>query len=236
MYHYLEEDIGKLRTRLIKMGSVVEEQINAAINAVFDGDIELAKQIIERDTKIDKYEVKIDKHSQKILALTQPVAFDLRLIISAMGINRDLERMGDCAVNIAKNVDDIVEHKDILPEIGLDKMAEQTKLNIKNVLDALINRDDKLAIDVIKRDDVVDRYQKELVQKIIGRMIDDRDLIVAGTNIINVISNLERLSDHATNIAEEIVFLMESRIIKHKKDILELNEDTPNISEQSNDL
>jgi phosphate transport system protein len=219
MYHYLEEGIDKLRSRLIKMGTIVEEQIASAFKALFDGDAGLAKIIIGRDEKIDKYELKIEKQCQRIIALTQPVALDLRLILSALSLNRDLERMGDCAVNIAKDIEYIKNHKIVLKEIELDKMTEQTALNVKNVLDAYINHDDALALQVIKSDAIVDRFDAIMTQRIIEKMMDDKELITAGSHTINVIKNIERLSDHATNIAEEVVFLIESKVIKHKKDI-----------------
>ena len=203
------------------MGSLVEEQIRNTVTALFEGNTELAEMVIAQDEKVDKYEVKIDKQCQKIIALTQPVAFDLRLILSAISINRDLERIGDSAVNIAKVVDRIKEHKDFLYNIGLDKMSEQSLLNVRNSLDSFINADYKLAYEVITADEIVDKYDDELVQVVIEKMLNDNNLIVTGTHTINVIHNLERLSDHATNIAEEIIFLIDSKVVKHKKDISE---------------
>jgi phosphate transport system protein len=234
MYPYLEEGVEKLKRRLIKMGSLVEEQIKNTVTALFEGNTELAEMVIAQDEKVDKYEVKIDKQCQKIIALTQPVAFDLRLILSAISINRDLERMGDSAVNIAKLVDRIKEHKDFLFDIELNKMSEQTLLNVKNSLDSFINGDYKLAFEVIRADEIVDRFDDELVRVVIDKMLNDKNLIVAGTHVINVIRNLERLSDHATNIAEEIIFLIDSKIVKHKKDISEsevINDSPEDISE-----
>ena len=114
MYHYLEEELEQLKTKIIKMGSLVEEQIEHAIQALFEGDIELAKTVISRDDEVDKYDIKIDKHCQRIFALTQPVAFDLRMIMSALMINNDLERMGDIAVNISERTVPMMGFKDLL--------------------------------------------------------------------------------------------------------------------------
>lgn len=114
MYHYLEEELDQLRTRIIKMGSLVEEQIEFAFRALFEGNLELAKLVVERDDKVDKFDIKIDKHCQRIFALTQPVAIDLRLIMSALKINNDLERMGDIAVNIAERVPPLMNYRDLL--------------------------------------------------------------------------------------------------------------------------
>lgn len=218
MYHYLEESIDKLRTKIIKMGSLVEEQINFAIKAIFESNNEIANLVIERDEKVDKYEVKIDKLCQRIFALTQPVAVDLRLIMSALSINNNLERMGDCAVNIVMDIDKIKNYTYLLPKIGVDKMADLVKLNVKNGLDSFINNDDVLAHEVIISDDIIDKYNRELIKPVIAEMRNNKDMIEAGIYIVDIIRNFERLSDHSTNIAEEVVFLSESKIIKHKKE------------------
>jgi len=224
MYHYLEESINKLRTKIIKMGSLVEEQINFAIKAIFEGNNEIANLVIERDEKVDKYEVKIDKLCQRIFALTQPVAVDLRLIMSALSINNNLERMGDCAVNIVMDIDKIKNYTYLLQKIGVDKMADLVKLNVKNGLDSFINNDDVLAHEVIISDDIIDKYNRELIKPVIVEMRNNKDMIEAGICIVDIIRNFERLSDHSTNIAEEVVFLSESKIIKHKKESNDLED------------
>ncbi|MBN1634540.1 MAG: phosphate signaling complex protein PhoU [Ignavibacteria bacterium] len=219
MYHYLEEEFEHLKTKLIKMGSLVEEQINFSLRAVFENNPELAKTVLERDEKVDKFDIKIDKLCQKIFALTQPVAVDLRLGMAALSINKDLERIGDIAVNIAEKTEFLSGYKDLLSDSGIVDMASKSKIILKNTLDSLVNNDHELAYDVIKSDNIIDELDRTVFRNIIELMTQNRNLIKPGSYAILISKNLERLSDHCTNIAEEVVFLTESKIIKHKKDL-----------------
>ncbi|HMS66057.1 MAG TPA: PhoU domain-containing protein, partial [Ignavibacteria bacterium] len=141
MYHYLEEELEQLKTKIIKMGSLVEEQIELAIRALFEGDMELAKTVIRRDDEVDKYDIKIDKHCQRIFALTQPVAFDLRLIMSALMINNDLERMGDIAVNISERTEPMSGYRELLLKMRVGEMTMKVKKIVKMSIDCFVNSD-----------------------------------------------------------------------------------------------
>lgn len=220
MYHYLEEEFEHLKSKLIKMGSLVEKQIELSIRAIFEGDLEMAKRVLEKDEKVDKFDIKIDKLCQKIFALTQPVAVDLRLGMAAMSINKDLERIGDIAVNIAEKTEFLTGHKDLLTDSRIMEMASKAKIILKNTLDSLVNNDIELAYNVIKSDNIIDELDRNVFNTLIEKMTQDKNIIKPGSYAISVSKNLERLSDHCTNIAEEVVFLIESRIIKHKKDII----------------
>jgi phosphate transport system protein len=217
MYHYLEEEIDQLRTKVIKMGSLVEEQLDFAVRALFESNLEVAKLVIERDEKVDKFDVKIDKLCQRIFALTQPVAVDLRVILSALKINNDLERIGDIAVNIAERAEPLKNSLDILKEVGLDIMAEKVKIIMRKTIDSFVNNDHELAFSVIKSDDVIDNMDRNIFNRLIEIMERDSALVKPGAHCISLLRHLERLADHATNIAEEVVFLVDSKIIKHKK-------------------
>jgi len=217
MYHYLEEEIDQLRTKVIKMGSLVEEQLDFAIRALFESNDELAKIVIERDVKVDKYDVKIDKLCQRIFALTQPVAVDLRVILSALKINNDLERIGDIAVNIAERTEPLKNNLNILTEVGLDIMAEKVKIVMRKTIDSFVNNDHELAFSVIKSDDVIDNMERDIFNRLVEMMEKDSSVIKPCSHCISLLRHLERLADHATNIAEEVVFLVDSKIIKHKK-------------------
>jgi phosphate transport system protein len=216
MYHYLEEELDQLRTRVIKMGSLVEEQIDFAIRSLFESNLELAKIVIERDEKVDKFDIKIDKQCQKIFALTQPVAIDLRLIMSALKINNDLERMGDIAVNIAERTEHLEGYVELLKRVKLDEMSTNVKGMVRKTIDSFVNNDNSLAIEVIKSDDVVDNYERNIFYTLIDEMEKDNSLIKPCAYAISLLRHLERLADHSTNISEEVVFLLESKIIKHR--------------------
>jgi len=228
MFHYLEEEIDQLRAKVIKMGSLVEEQLGFAIRALFESDFELAKLVIERDEKVDKYDVKIDKLCQKIFALTQPVAVDLRVILSALKINNDLERIGDIAVNISERTGPLKDNSAILKSVGLDIMAEKVKIIIRKTIDSFVNNDHELALSVIKSDDIIDNLEREIFDKLVGIMGKDPSAINPCAHCISLLRDLERVADHATNVAEEVVFLIDSKIIKHKKII-----DNPDINPEA---
>lgn len=219
MYHYLEEEFENLKSKLIKMGSLVEKQIELSIRAIFEGDLEIAKTVLEKDEKVDKFDIKIDKLCQKIFALTQPVAVDLRLGMAAMSINKDLERIGDIAVNIAEKTEFLTGYKDLLSDSRIMEMASKAKTVLKNTLDSLINNDIELAYNVIESDNIIDELDRNVFNTLIEKMTQDKNIIKPGSYAISVSKNLERLSDHCTNIAEEVVFLIESKIIKHNKEI-----------------
>ena len=223
MYHYLEEDLEQLRTKLIKMGSLVDEQLDFAMKYLFEGRKELGDIVIDRDSKVDKYDVKIDKLCQKIFALTQPVAVDLRLIMSALKINNDLERIGDIAVNIVERAKFLEGKMDIITEFGLKDMADKAKIIVGKTIDSIVNNDHEIALGVIKSDTIIDKLELEIFEKIISKMETDPAVIRPGVYCISLLKNFERLADHSTNIAEEIVFLVDSKMIKHKKDLGDLD-------------
>jgi phosphate transport system protein len=219
MYQYLEEELDLLRTKIIKMGSLVEEQLEFALKSLFEQNLEIAKIVIERDRKVDKYDVKIDKLCQKIFALTQPVAVDLRLIMSALKLNNEMERMGDIAVNIAENAEPLVNNIDLLKRVQLDIMAEKVMTVVKKAIDSFVNNDHEVAFGVIKSDDVIDNMDREIFVKLVDEMTNDNSLIKPGAHSISILRHLERIADHATNIAEEVIFLVDAKIIKHKNNL-----------------
>lgn len=223
MYHYLEEELDQLKTKVIKMGSLVEEQLEFAVKSLLEKNLELSKIVIERDTKVDKFDVKIDKLCQKIFALTQPVAVDLRLIMSALKINNDLERMGDIAVNIAERVEPLINHIELLKKVQLDIMAEKVLTVVQKSIDSFVNNDHEIALSVIKSDDIIDNMERDIFNKLIDEMTKDNSLIQPGAHSISLLRHLERLADHATNISEEVIFLVDAKIIKHKNNLDKLD-------------
>ncbi|MCB0726907.1 MAG: phosphate signaling complex protein PhoU [Ignavibacteriae bacterium] len=218
MLHYLEEELEQLRKKIIKMGSLVEEQVEFSFRALFEGNLELAETVKSRDDEVDKYDIKIDKHCQRIFALTQPVANDLRLIMTALMINSDLERMGDIAVNISERAEDLVDYSDLLKEMRVDEIAVKVQKLIKMSIDSFVNGDAELAKNLIKADAEVDKLDSVIFDLLAYKMKDNSELIVAGMHILTLVRNIERLADHATNIAEDVIFMIDAKIIKHSKD------------------
>ena len=219
MYQYLEEELDQLKARIIKMGSLVEEQIATAIKGLLTGDRSVIKKVVDGDEQVDKFDVKIDKHCQKIFALTQPVAIDLRLIMTALKINNDLERMGDLAVNIAHKIDPLADHTDLLFEFKIDEMASAVQKIVKGSIDSFVNIDTELAVEIIKLDDVVDDMERDMFDEVVEKMRHDQHSIEPCSHILTLAKNLERLADHATNVAEDVIFLTDAKFIKHKKNI-----------------
>jgi phosphate transport system protein len=216
MERLLDEHLEKLKTRVIKMCSLVDEQVHLVSKAVEEDNLELAKYVIDQDKKIDKYDLKIDKICQKIFALTQPVAMDLRLIMSSMTLNTDLERVGDIAVNIAENLLIIQKKPDFYNQTNLPKMFQCAKKMLKNAIDAYINGNPELAKSVILDDAEVDKLNTENHKILKEIMKLSPDNIEGAVALLVMSRELERIADHSTNIAEDVFFIYEAQMIKHK--------------------
>jgi phosphate transport system protein len=211
-----ELQMEKLKNRILKMCSLVDEQFDSAIKVIEEENIELAKQVIEKDNKVDKYDVKIDKACQKLLALSQPVATDLRFIMSALTINSNLERIGDIAVNIVQNFLLLKKKPSFLDKSNFHPMANLVREMIRNAIDSFIKNDPKLAQKVIEKDSILDQYNVDNHQILINVMKENKDDIEAAVAMLVICRQLERLGDHATNIAEDVYFIVEAQMIKHK--------------------
>lgn len=216
METHFEIQLGKLRTRLFKMCSLVDEQVQFALRAFEEEDVSLAEMVIERDKKVDKYDVKIEKICQKLFALNQPVAMDLRLIMSAMTINTNLERIGDIAVNIAESFIRIKKKPAYLEKTKINEMAALVKEMLRNAIDSFIQNDPKLAEKVIRTDDELDAFNAENHKILIEIMKEDKESIDSAIAFLVTSREMERIGDHATNIAEDVFFIVEAELIKHK--------------------
>ena len=216
MERQFDQQIDKLKKRLLKMCSLVDEQIEFAFKAIDEENIELAQFVIDRDNKVDKYDIKIDKICQKIIALNQPVAMDLRLIMSAITMDTNLERIGDGAVNISENFLVIKKKPSFINRIKYAEMVKLVKEMIRNSIDAFINNDPKLAAKVIETDKIIDEYNQENHQILKDIMKEDPNNIDDAVVLLVISRQIERLGDHATNIAEDVYFIVEAQMIKHK--------------------
>ena len=216
MERVIDEYIEKLKSRVIKMCSLVDEQVQAAIKSVEDENLELAQQVIEKDNKVDKYDNKIDKICQKIFALTQPVAMDLRVIMSSLTINNNLERIGDIAVNIAEYIKMIEKKPAFFKQTKLDEMFILTRQMLKDSIDSYIAGDEKLAKTVIESDDKLDQLNIDNHKILVEIMKQNPNNIEPGIALLVMSRQLERLGDHCTNVAEDVFFIIEAHIVKHK--------------------
>ncbi len=225
MNRLFDKQLVKLRTRLIKMCSLVDEQVDLAVKVVEDADLSLASLIIKRDEKVDDYDIKIDKICQRILALNQPIAMDLRLIMSALTINTNLERIGDIAVNIAGNFQLIGKRPEFFSRIKFSPMAVIVKDMLKNSIDSFIENDATLAKRVIYTDDRLDKLNVENHRIIIDIMKENKDYIEDAVAMLVICRQLERIGDHATNIAEDVYFIVEAEMVKHNYEKLIMKDD-----------
>ena len=216
MERILDEHLEKLKTRVIKMCSLVDEQVQSAIRAVEEENLELAKEVIEKDNKVDKYDNKIDKICQKIFALTQPVAMDLRLIMSSLTINSNLERIGDISVNIAEYALMIQKKPDFIKQTKLEEMFIVAKRMLKDAIDSYIGGNETVAKSVIETDDHLDKLNFDNHKILIEIMKQGPDNVEPAVALLVMSRQLERLGDHCTNIAEDVFFIVEAHLVKHK--------------------
>jgi phosphate transport system protein len=215
MSRHLQTDLDDLAKELLTMGAMVEEATNRAITSLVRRDRNLAREVIAVDDAINDRENRIEDHALKILALHQPVAADLRFIITALKVNNDLERIGDQAVNIAERVDMLASLDPVPLPDEFQRMVEVVHHMVHNCLNALVERDSKLARDVCMMDDEVDRIHRLMYTAMQDLMRRDPRYIDPAVNTISASRHLERIADLATNIAEDVVFMVEGEILRH---------------------
>jgi phosphate transport system protein len=212
---HFQRELEKIKKMILSLGAMVEERVRMAIKAIESRDANLAEKIIKSDYEIDEFEVELEEECLKILALHQPVAVDLRFLIAVIKINNDLERIGDEAVNIAERVYIISKRKRLDIAFDYSLMAEKSEAMLKKSLDALVNMDVDLALRVCSLDDEVDNMLNEaydVVKQAVGEYPDRVSYLI---NLLLVSRHLERIADHATNIAEEVIYLVEGEIVRH---------------------
>ena len=212
---HFSRELEKIKKQILSLGALVEERVRMALNAVDTNDAELARHIVKTDHEVDEMEVEIEEECLKVLALHQPVAVDLRFLIAVIKINNDLERIGDQAVNIAERVD-VIAKRD-LPDLFFDysSMGEKAQKMLKMSLDALVNMDYDLAFKVVMKDDEVDQIKSDAYDRIKRAMGEHPDKIGYLINLLLISRHIERLADHTTNIAEEVIYMIEGEIVRH---------------------
>ncbi|NTV58603.1 MAG: phosphate signaling complex protein PhoU [Deltaproteobacteria bacterium] len=212
----LQKDIEKIKKMVLSVGAMVEERLRMSIKAIETWDAGLAEDIIRRDYEIDELEIEVEEECLKILALHQPVAVDLRFIIATIKINSELERIGDEAVNIANRVRNISKRRKLDLSFDFTIMAEKAATMLRLSLDALVNLDQDLAFKVLTLDDEVDLMHREIYDRIKEAMSQNPDYVGYLINLYTTSRHLERVGDHSTNIAEEVIYLIEGEIIRHR--------------------
>lgn len=212
----MKREIEKLKQMLLTLCSQVEEQLWQSVKAIEKRDGRLARQVIDRDVQIDQMEVDVEEECLKMLALYQPVAIDLRFIITALKINNDLERIGDLSVNIAERAEFLADQEPVDMPFDFETMAGKTQAMVRLSIDALVNMDCHLAQQVCASDDEVDQINKEMYDLVKQSILKHPEQIESLIHLLSASRHLERIADHATNIAEDVIYMAEGRIIRHK--------------------
>ena len=215
MQRHFHEELDALKQTLLAMGGLVEDQIRRVMRALVERDDEQAKDVIARDREVNAYDVEIDEKCVELLALHQPTAGDLRFITTAMKIVTDLERIGDQAVNIAQRVRELNLEPQLKPYIDLPRMAELAQTMVKESLDAFVARDTALARRVCGEDAAVDALNHQIFRELLTFMMEDPKTIPRAIRLILIARFLERVADHATNIAEMVIFMVDSKMVRH---------------------
>ncbi|HEY9164740.1 MAG TPA: phosphate signaling complex protein PhoU [Candidatus Kryptonia bacterium] len=215
MHRHFEDQLEDLRSNLIKMGSLVDSQLERAFRALHDSDMEAVKKVYENEKKVNDFDNLLDQQVDDIIALEQPVAADLRLVVSAIKMNHELERIGDVAVNIAQRVEPLLNFQDFVRRTAILEMGDVARSMVHDSLDSFIHGDAELARRVCKEDDVVDDMNRDKFHFVVGEMKKDSGLVEPGAHLIVALKHTERVADHATNIAEDVVFLVDAKVIKH---------------------
>ncbi len=215
MQRHFHEELETLKQTLLAMGGLVEDQIRRVLRALLGRDSDLAQVVIDRDREVNAYDVEVDEKCVELLALHQPAASDLRFITTAMKIVTDLERIGDQAVNIGQRVLELNREPQLKPYIDLPRMAERAQGMVKESLDAFVARDTELARKVCGEDDEVDAFREQIFRELLTFMMEDPKTIPRAIRLILISRFLERVADHATNIAEMVIFMVESKMVRH---------------------
>ncbi len=212
---HFDEELGELKIKLVRMAGLTEDQIDKALIALVSRDAILASRVIERDHTVNALDVEIDEACIELLALHQPAAHDLRLVTTAMKLSTELERISDLAESICERVIELNEEPQLKPYIDLPRMGSLARVMVKESIDAFVKEDAKLARKVIMDDDFVDDLMEQLFRELLSFMMESPQTISRAIRLSFIAKSLERMGDHATNIAELVVYLVEGKIIRH---------------------
>jgi phosphate transport system protein len=214
-HRHLDEELAELKTKLVHMASLAEDQIDKALAALVKRDSALAYRVIEQDHKVNALDVEIDEDCIRLLALHQPAARDLRLVTTGMKISTELERISDLAENVCERTIELNEEPQLKPYIDIPRMGNLARIMVKESIDAFVKDDSALARKVLAHDDLVDELMEQIFRELLSFMIEDPHTITRAIRLSFIAKYIERVADHATNIAELVVYLVEGKIIRH---------------------
>ncbi len=214
-HRHFHDELSQVKVRLLTMSSEAEAAVQLAVEALLERSAEKAERVIKGDRVIDLMEVEVEEQCLNLLALQQPMAKDLRLLVAAIKIANDLERVGDHAVNIAQSADRLAKHRPITPEPEIFEMARLAREMLSDALEAFVRDDAKAGREICLRDDKVDALNRSMFRILLTHMMEDPHSIGSGLELLLVSRNLERIADLATNVGEDVVFLVEGKSIKH---------------------
>jgi phosphate transport system protein len=220
-HRHFDDDLIRLTDRLLQMSAAAQDALDRAVRAVLQRDPQVAAQVVADDVAIDALETEIEETVTNLLALHQPMARDLRLLLAALKISNDIERVGDHAVNISESAERLMDHRPIAPEPELVEMGRLAREMLAQSIDAFVRRDAESGRAVCRRDDQVDALHRSMFRILITHMTEDPHTIGAAMELFLVSRNLERVADLATNVAEDVVFLLEGKNIKHGAELRE---------------
>jgi phosphate transport system protein len=212
---HFQEELAQLKTRLLEMGGLAEDRVRSAVRALVERDSAAVERVLAGDQPINQLHIEIDDRCFKLLALHQPMAVDLRAIVSAVKINTDLERVGDLAINIAEAARRYLRHPPVKELIDIPRMADVAQRMLRDALDAYVRRDTALAQAVLNEDDVLDGLKTQVFRELLTYMLQDPGTIEPSLDLVLISRHLERIGDHATNIAEDVIFMVSARDVRH---------------------
>ena len=215
MERHLDQALEDIRQQLLRMGAMVEEMVAGSVQALVERDTERSDSIIEQDNEVDQMQIDIDKLCETVMATQQPTAIDMRFLVAVMKINTDLERIGDLASNICKSVRLLNELPPLKPYVDLPRLTQQVRDMVHLSLDAFVERDTRMAIAVCAADDNVDAMYEQLFRELLTYMIETPQNVTRGLQLMFICRDLERVADHATNIAEDVIYYVEGKDIRH---------------------
>src|SRR5881397_3524367 len=212
---HFQEELEQLKARLLEMGGIAEEQVRVAVKGLVDRDRDLIEHVLVGDQPINQLHIEVDNRCFTLLALYQPMAVDLRAIVAAVKINTDLERVGDLAINIAEAAQRYVAHLPVKKLIDIPRMANIAQGMLRDALDAFVRRDTALAQQVLDADDTLDSLKTQVFRELLTYMLQDPTTIEPALDLILVSRHLERIGDHATNVAEDVIFMVSAKDVRH---------------------
>lgn len=215
MERHFERELERLQERLLWMAGLAERAVHQAMQALFQSDAQLAEAVLREEDAINAMQIELDEAVLELIALQAPMAADARFLLAVSRMSNDLERIGDQAVNIAESVQRILRHPQVKPYVDLPRMTSLAEEMVRDSLDALVRRDAELARAVLLRDDEVDRLRDRIFHELLSYMMENHALVFPAFELILVTKNLERIADHATNLAEDVIYIVAGRDVRH---------------------